>query len=57
VAAFAARILGFQRHYEQLVQPFEWKLTRRDLDRLMVWWSLAPLSRARLLRENASSNF
>ena len=29
------RILRFQRHYEQIARPFQWKFTRRDLRRLM----------------------
>ena len=29
------RILGFQRHYEQIAKPFEWKFTRRDLSALL----------------------
>jgi DDE superfamily endonuclease len=29
------RLLGFGRHYEQIATPFEWKFTRRDLDRLL----------------------
>jgi len=40
-AALAARILGFQHHYEQLAKPFEWKFTRRDLNRLMARWDPA----------------
>lgn len=40
-AAVAARILAFQRHYEQLAKPFQWKFTRRDLHRLMERWRLA----------------
>jgi DDE superfamily endonuclease len=31
----ADRLLGFQRRYEQLATPFEWKFTRDDLARLM----------------------
>lgn len=31
-----ARILGFQRHYEQVAKPFQWKFTRRDLARLLA---------------------
>ena len=31
----AARILAFQRTYEILAQPFEWKFTRADLARLL----------------------
>ena len=37
--AVAARILGFQEHYQQIAQPFEWKFTRRDLDRLVARWA------------------
>jgi hypothetical protein len=29
------RLLAFGRHYEQIAKPFEWKFTRRDLDRLL----------------------
>ena len=29
------RILNFQNHYEEIADPFEWKFTRKDLDRLM----------------------
>ena len=28
-------LLAFGRHYEQIATPFEWKFTRRDLDRLL----------------------
>jgi len=35
----AARILGFQEHYQQIAQPFEWKFTRRDLDKLVARWA------------------
>jgi hypothetical protein len=28
------RLLGFQRRYEQIVPPFDWRYTRSDLDRL-----------------------
>jgi hypothetical protein len=33
--ALKERILGFQQHYEELAKPFEWKFTRKDLNRLM----------------------
>lgn len=33
--ALADRILGFQNHYQQVAAPFEWKFSRRDLDRLL----------------------
>lgn len=29
------RLLRFQEHYEQVAQPFEWKFTRADLNRLL----------------------
>ena len=29
------RLLGFQRHYEVIAEPFEWKFTRRDLAKLL----------------------
>ena len=35
LAAVEERLLGFARHYEQVAQPFEWKFTRDDLDRLL----------------------
>jgi hypothetical protein len=35
LAAVEERLLAFQRHYEQVAQPFEWTFTRRDLDRLL----------------------
>jgi DDE superfamily endonuclease len=34
--AAAERILGFQRHYQAVAHPFEWRFTRRDLARLMA---------------------
>lgn len=37
--ALAARIIGFQNHYQQLAQPFKWKFTRRDLDQLTNRWA------------------
>ena len=33
--AVAARILGFQDHYQVVARPFEWKFTRRDLHDLL----------------------
>lgn len=32
----ADRILGFQRHYQTVARPFQWRFTRRDLARLMM---------------------
>jgi len=37
-AAVADRILGFQRHYEQIAQRFTWTFSRRDLRPLMDRW-------------------
>jgi hypothetical protein len=28
-------LLAFGRRYEQIAKPFEWKFTRRDLDRVL----------------------
>lgn len=38
----AARILGFQDHYQEIARPFQWKFTRADLRDLLVR-SAAPL--------------
>jgi hypothetical protein len=35
LAELEDRLLGFQEHYEQVAQPFEWTFTRRDLRRLL----------------------
>ncbi len=42
--AIAARILGFQEHYQQVARPFQWKFTRQDLRRLMARSSSRPHS-------------
>ena len=34
LATLQQRLLAFGRRYEQIAQPFEWKFTRADLDRL-----------------------
>ena len=34
--ALSDRLLSFQRHYELIAKPFEWKFTREDLSRLMA---------------------
>jgi len=39
------QLLAFGRRYEQIAQPFEWKFTRADLDRLAQRLAL-PLARA-----------
>ena len=33
--ALEERILGFQRHYESIARPFQWKFTRQDLNALL----------------------
>lgn len=36
LSAVEERLLGFQRYYETIAQPFEWKFTRDDLSRLLA---------------------
>lgn len=36
------RLLTFQKHYENVAQPFQWRFTRRDLRRLMRKLDTAP---------------
>jgi hypothetical protein len=33
--ALHERLLAFQKHYESIATPFEWKFTRRDLAELL----------------------
>jgi hypothetical protein len=35
LAEVEARLLGFQRRYQQTAVPFNWRYTRADLDRLL----------------------
>jgi len=35
LGALEERLLCFGRHYEQIAEPFEWKFTRQDLNRLL----------------------
>jgi DDE superfamily endonuclease len=35
LAEVEARLLGFQRRYEQTAVPFDWRYTKADLDRLL----------------------
>jgi hypothetical protein len=35
LAALEERLLAFAQHYERVAQPFEWRFTRHDLDRLL----------------------
>jgi hypothetical protein len=32
--ALRSRLLGFERHYESIAKPFEWKFTRCDLEKM-----------------------
>ena len=41
--AVPERLLAFERHYEQVAKPFDWKFTRDDLSRLLA--KLKPDSR------------
>jgi hypothetical protein len=34
-AEVRTRLLGFQRHYQRMAQPFEWRFTRADLAKLL----------------------
>ena len=36
LAAVAERLQEFERYYEQIARPFEWKFTREDLDCLLA---------------------
>jgi len=36
LAAVEERLHAFERHYERIAQPFEWKFTSRDLDALLA---------------------
>jgi hypothetical protein len=36
LSALAERLHAFERHYEQIAQPFAWTFTRRDLDALLA---------------------
>lgn len=39
------RLLGFQRHYQRIARPFEWRFSRTDLMKLMQRCSPPPLLR------------
>jgi len=36
LAEVEERLLGFEKHYAAVARPFEWKFTRRDLERLLA---------------------
>ena len=48
----AERLQCFERHYEILAKPFEWKFTRGDLNRLVQRLKLQSLSVSALVHEN-----
>ena len=48
LAALKERILGFQKYYEEIAKPFEWKFTRKDLNRLMCKINNKPVDSYRL---------
>jgi hypothetical protein len=35
LAEVTQRLLAFQRRYEQMAVPFDWRYTKTDLDRLL----------------------
>jgi hypothetical protein len=43
------RIFGFQRYYEKIAKPFEWKFTRRDLNTLLNRINRTPAATERLV--------
>jgi hypothetical protein len=46
--ALERHLLAFGRRYEQIATPFEWKFTRRDLDRLLARLDDLPQGRVEL---------
>jgi hypothetical protein len=46
--ALRERILGFQEYYQGIIKPFEWKFTRKDLNRLMCKINYMPADLYRL---------
>lgn len=46
--ALEERILGFQKYYEEIAKPFEWKFTRKDLNRLLCKVNSRPADSYRL---------
>jgi len=41
--ALKERLFAFERHYEAIARPFEWKFTRQDLSRLLDKMNFAPV--------------
>jgi hypothetical protein len=48
LAALKERILGFQQYYQGIAKPFEWKFTRKDLNRLLCKIDNKPIDSYRL---------
>ena len=42
--ALKERLFAFERHYEAIAKPFEWKFTRQDLSRLLDKMTYAPVA-------------
>ena len=42
LAAVADRLAQFERHYETIAQPFQWRFTRRDLNQWLAKLALQP---------------
>jgi len=48
LAVLKERILGFQDYYQRILKPFQWKFTRKDLNRLMCKINHMPADSYRL---------
>ena len=48
LADLKERILGFQEYYQGILKPFEWKFTRKELNRLMCKIKSKPADSYRL---------
>jgi hypothetical protein len=35
LTALEERLLAFERHYQEVARPFQWRFTRRDLHKLL----------------------
>ena len=42
LAAVANRLAQFERHYETIAQPFQWRFTRQDLNQWLAKLALQP---------------
>ena len=45
-AQLKERLLQFQRHYEEVAQPFDWRFRRRDLNKLLRKLEASEMARA-----------